>query len=660
MLITLKSSSDSDAHDFVNFFKENVEIQPNSELALVNCSYNFENGITVDPSVTYTLKLGSASAGTISLIAGSYTRESFLTMLNNTLNTFLTSGPYRRQQAFPSTSSEFVYPSSASDELKLEINYDPQSWATELVSTSASDIRGEIVVDNSFMFRDSGVISKQGNTDVYTDSKYYAGDGSDLNCMWGTAKDTSAAVPHGSYKFRIQQTDAEAVFGLAEGALPANYETDMRIQIKVKTTGQFDILEWNGTALQTILNGDLPYARFDLFEIRLDQVAKTGGSGEHARYFQNGTEITGSNHYSLRPELKLVPLGSFKTGITEKFVNPPTGFALSQCLDTSSLSITAAGSDYKEGELVSITQGASVTILEVSGVNASGGITSLAGVSHGGGILNSTSYTVSSNADGSGATINSGTTVNSLTLSNAGTSYTTGTADLEFAGDTFAGALNIDSVGGSGEILTATLSTDVKNVSMALGDVYNIVKAGGSNGQLTVNAIDQDTNSVSQMSYDTVELVGIDEPLTRHSEATFTPSAEFQSLTDLKFKTTEDATPLAVEGAVSVKNDRETDIFLVNVDQFQIKSICKDGGVQKAIGSLPYGLSQPSFESGVPQKIDGNFIYEPYNLIYQKLSNEHVEVHNQLRVRLTDSVGNPLVQLKHPTTITLDLQPRAK
>ena len=101
--------------------------------------------------------------------------------------------------------------------------------------------------------------------------------------------------------------------------------------------------------------------------------------------------------------------------------------------------------------------------------------------------------------------------------------------------------------------------------------------------------------------------------------------------------------------------DRESQVILVNIEELGIKSICKDGGVQKTIGIVPYGeISQDA------TKVEGEFYYENYNLIYHSLENKQIANHNQLRVRLTDGVGNPLVQLAHPTILTIDLRPRAR
>lgn len=101
--------------------------------------------------------------------------------------------------------------------------------------------------------------------------------------------------------------------------------------------------------------------------------------------------------------------------------------------------------------------------------------------------------------------------------------------------------------------------------------------------------------------------------------------------------------------------DRESQIMLVNLDDFEIKSVCRDGGVQKAIASIPYG---EEVQNG--DKFEGEVYHESKVLMYQPLGNKHVINHNQLRVRLTDGAGNPLTLLEGITNLTIDVRPRAK
>lgn len=99
--------------------------------------------------------------------------------------------------------------------------------------------------------------------------------------------------------------------------------------------------------------------------------------------------------------------------------------------------------------------------------------------------------------------------------------------------------------------------------------------------------------------------------------------------------------------------DREADVMLINIEEMGLKSICKEGGVQKAIGVVCYGASEQD-----ATKAEGKFYYENYNLIYHRLENKGVENHNQLHVRLTDAIGVPLDRLTGQTVLTIDIRPR--
>lgn len=99
---------------------------------------------------------------------------------------------------------------------------------------------------------------------------------------------------------------------------------------------------------------------------------------------------------------------------------------------------------------------------------------------------------------------------------------------------------------------------------------------------------------------------------------------------------------------------RESPVILINVDQFKLESICKDGGIQKTIGTVSYG---PPLNGA---NDSGDFIVDKEVPLYHALSNPSIENHNQLRVRLTNSTGLPLANLEHPTIITLDIRPRTK
>ena len=243
--------------------------------------------------------------------------------------------------------------------------------------------------------------------------------------------------------------------------------------------------------------------------------------------------------------------------------------------------------------------------------------------------------------------------------------YNAAPADVILAdGTTIANAVAIITIGGAnGNIEDFRWTKFLLNEGVVKNDILTISQGQNKTCTLRVGAVDAISNLIYDVTTDTVKRQvagGMDEPLGRHDRASFIPSVGFKSTTGLNAVGPGPATPLTTIGTTQVNNGREDTTFLVNVEEFMLKSICKEGGIQKAIASIPYGLTQPEFENGDPVKVDGEFYYEPYNTLYHDLSNPSIENHNQLRVRLTDSVGNPIRQMKHPTTLTLDLRPRAK
>ncbi len=195
----------------------------------------------------------------------------------------------------------------------------------------------------------------------------------------------------------------------------------------------------------------------------------------------------------------------------------------------------------------------------------------------------------------------------------------------------------------------------------ASGDTVCNVLQGGVDlgGTITISATTSTSPSLTELQYDTILQKESATPLGVHGDAEYVPSAGFEELTGVAEGSVLVADPpLELTSTTVITPARQSCQMLVNVDQFQIKSMCKDGGVQKAIASLPLGAVAPT--TTPTAQIDGEFYHEPYNMLYHDLDNKSVDNHNQLRIRLTDALGNPLKELKHPTTLTLDLRPRAK
>ena len=659
MLITLQSNSDADASNFFNYFKETIVIKPNSELALVNCSYNYEGSITVNGSNnTFQVQLGKDALRTITLTIGSYTPQSFLQEITDSITTFFTATPYEIERAF-----RIEAVSDGSNVLTLNIDYSPEEWQVLPVEKSATTDRTAIQLSDADMMSDDGVgIITQTDTLGGLDlRKWNSGTSGNLYPIWGTATDVELE-PHGSYLFSPQQNDETLIIALEDGILQGNI-SDSAIQVSFSSL-TFDILERNSAGTpQSILTAPISYNAFDEFEIRIEQINTLGG--EKVRYFKNSVEIitpisSTADRFIPRKESKLICAGSFNSAkVDAKVVDADGTYAILNCLVDANIAILSSGSGYSVGEVVNIPAvSGQISTARVDTVDGIGGILTFTILQHAGSIAvaGETITLIGQISGANNATITTGLPSDSATLvgGGGGTAYITGLADilLNDGFTTVANAVDIITLVGSG--VADFTWQDLLEDQVSIGDILTIVQGTAIDATITINAVESDIPSVAGVGWTTVSST-LDEPLLKQSQALFKPSAGFQSLTSLAQKSGDADPSLSIVGTSPVIDGKQTDQMLVNIEEFQIKSICKEGGIQKAVQSVPFGERENT--SGT--QASGYFFYEPGHLMYHQLENHSEENNNQLRVRLTDAVGNPLTQLKHKTTITLDLRPRA-
>jgi hypothetical protein len=657
MLITLQSSSDTDANDFYNYFKQGLILEPDSELGLVNMSYNFESAITLTGSNnTFDIKLAKDVDTTITIPVGSYQPDTFLQAITDALNAFVSGRPYEIERLFKITVS-----ADATNKLVLEFDYSPEEWAVLPVKLTSTTDRQSIVLTNSNMMSDEGdgIITQTESTSGLDLRTFHSGSGADFYPVWGTSSDVEIK-PHGSYFFTPQQNDSSLILALEDSGKQGDI-SDSSVQF-VLSALTFDILERNSAGTpQSILITAIAYNAFDEFEIRVEQIEDTP---EKIRYFKNGIEIiTGisstADRWFPRKDSKLICAGSFDTGkVDAKIVDADGTYAILDCLVPANITITNAGSGYLVGEHINIPAISSkISTARVDSVNGTGGILTFTILQHAGSIAGAgESITLTGQISGANnATITTGVPVNSCTLvgGGGGTAYITGLADilLNDGFTTIVGAVDIITLVGNG--VSDFTWQDLLIDQVSIGDILTIVQGTAIDATITINAVDSSKPSVADVKWTTIAS-GVDEPLLKQSQVKFTPSSGFLSLTSLPAISGDADPSLKSVGTIPTTDTKETDQMLVNIDQFQIKSVCKEGGLQKAVASVPYGKRENTDGSSS----GGYFFYESYNILYQKLENKQEENHNQLRIRLTDAVGNPISQLKHPTTITLDLKPR--
>lgn len=320
MLITLQSDNDSNCNDFTNYFKETIGIEPNSDLALVNCSYKYKNSIIVNGSNnTFDLSLGSNDLSTVTCSTGEYNDDTFLDALNSGLSTFFDSADYRLQQAFPKLSNVFSYTDQTKDKLQLKLQYNPKNWDGALVDKTATTVRQQINLSNQDMMTVAlGEVNEFNSGGVYNVDNWNAGTSTidaDTNNIWATAKDNQNAVSHGEVVFDIEQQSAELIVGLSE-VIPIDFEADTSCMLKFDSGTSFKIFEKDTASSIQAITDNITYDAGDTFKIILDQT-NVDGNIKYPRYYQNDTEITnfvgGADRFKLRPELKMKPCGSFKT-----------------------------------------------------------------------------------------------------------------------------------------------------------------------------------------------------------------------------------------------------------------------------------------------------------------------------------------------------------
>lgn len=664
MLITLQSTNDTDASDFRNFFKESVMIEPKSEIALVNMSYNFETGITLtNANNSYDVKLGKDVLSAIIVPKAEYTPETFVTALENSLNTYINGRPYEIERLFEGDVTK-----DTDGKIKLEIKYVADDWVqTPIRFIQGIEDRTDVDLSNAglMLTGGDGIITNNVATDGLDTRTWRSGTAANANVMWGSADD-NPTQPHGYYKFTIQQEDASVYVCLNSNDRPAAINSS-DIQFRFGNNSLFDIFERNAAGgHQSILTGTVAYDAFDTFEIRVEQIEPID-LVKVIRYFKNGVELVNeisptASRFAPRPESKLVCCGSFDTGVdSAKIVDGGGTYDVASCINSTSMTISTTGLGYLANEVVSLTAtSGDESLARVTSVNVIGGITGLVFIEHGGNIdaAGENITIVGKISASNNAVLTTGVPDDSvdITIPGGAVNYTVGAADIQLqSGGTVVGAVDITTVNGTGGVDDFTWTSLLPN-QVVVGDTLTIIQGAANDCELLVNATNGLFPSVADIKWSTIA-PGVDEPLIKQSQASFTPSAGFFSLTTLPAVAGDADPSLVSQGTSPATDGKETDQMLVNVEEFQIKSICKNGGIQKAVSSVPYGQTEnPSGTSAS----GGYFFHESYNLNYHQLENAGVENHNQLRIRLTDAVGEPLLQLKHPTTITLDLRPRAK
>jgi len=677
MLITLQSNSDADASDFTNYFKQTVTIPANSEVALHNICYKFENSFVILVGVNdeYTIRFADDTVDiTFTVVAGSYSPDEFIDALNASIVAGLATAPYKIRRLFPASGLVWAFTSSSKNQIKLTIVYDPQAWEslkvlnapdTSVVRQQATLDAMDINLGGEGNIVASGVGGTGWGVRVF-DSRDSLGV---KHYLWGTSEDL-AGSPHGSFIFHIGQVNKQCSVGIYDQEdTPSTWyvsggNSNLSAGFRFLNSGKFRLSERNlaGT-WENVDPAGVDFSFNDKFEIRVDRLSTT--TPGTVRYFHNDLELTtfdaGAERFQYLQTTKFGCGGSInEKTIEEKIINATPATFTTSSVDAPSSTITLAGTGYLDQEKATLAgAGASVEVfLEVD----AGAITGFSVIEENStGFVNAELCTVTGSA--SGAT-NGRITVDvkqSMTITTPSTGYTANVAELhEIGTGNKVADINIISVGAGGEIQDFTITALNATYNFNLdGDTLDVVQGATTGGDVEVQATWSEFPSLQGVRWTTTSFG--DEPLKEDTDSDFaTSQASFRDITGMPPSSVSDDKTHTITGLAGIGTDRETCTMLVNLDQLEIQSICKEGGIQKAIGSVPYGAVAPSLDpaSSDPVKVDGIFYHEPYNLTYHKLANAQPVNHNEFRIRLTDAVGNPIAQLKHPTTLSVDIRPK--
>lgn len=694
MLITLQSNSDQDASDFVNFFKETVQIPEHAEIGLLGCSYKFSKTFTVT-ALNNTFQVRYADSGLLqaTMTEGEYTADQFLDALNAALNDVLSGAiPYRIQLAFPDTAQAWSWTNANKDRLRLRFEYAPVDWDGALVTKDSVDTRKQVLLANSsqMTLNGNGIINKTTFSDSYDEGVNSAPDPAGYNIIWGTAEgNRTGETPHGVLRFQVPQLcQCMVCFRVGEKTTGFGTAGNWDAAIHFLKSGSFEIRERN--AGLTVIKTDT-YNVDDFFEIRIDRL-DTNSDTETLRYFTTADPTAGFNEIDIDPAqprltiegtTKLVAGAGVKTPKITGGIHAPaasiganTGYKEDAIL-SNGLVIADGSSGYVDGELA-LAEGttSSVTSTIKLQCDALGTVTGYSVESTQGGYqAGETIEITGSYSQESGATLTYSDPVtvannsNFGAISGANTGYANGAADILIVSSatTISACVDLSTTGGAiddfGFVSQAKVDEFGSSVAKTLADDarLEIVQGANNTAHFFVRNVRNVIPAIQGLGW-SATVSTVDEPLVKHDDIEFACDEAFRSISGMPLSSSKSADGgVYVEGNRNIGTDRETQQMLINIEEFNVKSICKQGGVQKAIAMLPFGSVQPAIAGagGAAQKIDGEFYYEPYNLVYHKFENPHLVNHNQLRVRFTDAVGFPLGQLQHPVTVTLDLRPRA-
>ena len=450
MLIVLESNDDKDASDFTNFFRENVQFQPNSDIALINVSYAFDLSVNIPSGFKYSIGAGTDRVTTdIDVLEGQYTQATFLDELRRGLLAYFDGLEYWQTRSFPSDKQIWSF---TGETVRLTLQYDPEDFAAALAKCEAGAFYKNkscqiLLSDSAMMTAGTGGLVENSSTVLGLGESFFASalSNSVLNMIWGSALNNDTPDPNGATKFRPQQNDAAMVFGAELGLSDYDDANFMEFYFDLADNGTFVIRE-NINGVMTAVTPAIDYVAFNTFEIRFRR--KIAGFPNPPFYFYNGKAIQdfiSSDRYEISPEDKLIINSSFNTPKTTGKVVGGIGSTLSSTVWNID-SISTPGLGYEYGDVCTCTNANNkICTLRVTSVNSTGGVLGVEILTHADSLnpAGETLDLVKGIPTDTGTATIVFNNLNSAFISTVGTGYNTGLADLVIGGVTVPNALTV-------------------------------------------------------------------------------------------------------------------------------------------------------------------------------------------------------------------------
>lgn len=696
MLITLVSNNDADANRFTNFFPEGLQIDPNSEVGLVNASFTLHRGYTIDNTnnVITAVQLGNAATPfNVVVVNGFYqTLEDLAAIIQQDIrNAYAFGASPRILGLFPATGAT-THVDNVKGGIQCNFRFDPvnikpykinlnDAYNGPLGDAFSQARRGEMSnlakgsggnmlntnLTNSWNL--CGFSTHFGTTDFKATPMRLENGASHMSCELSfkiSARGPAYTNNADYFSFRLDKNSTPGLGPIGNNL--ADYEIRLKDNVG-QNAGNLEIRELiSGVSTDIMTAGQyweitdtlimvVPAAYPNMPTDRYVHYYKEDAAGVRTEYQvgNNRNPVQYTDDFFVKGDFfQRSAFGSLEIGdstdaefIIFKEAGVPTKI--------TGLLNNAGG--YIAGEEIQVWEDDGAGNLTDRGgrflckdISNTGQVTEYDCLAQGAGYnIGPIAFIGAQSATQSAGTYQA-TAGNSpsLVLTAAGTGYTDGqTLAVQGAsGVTFQVAVTAG-------VVTRAVVVNPGTGDLNDGDVLTLV-GGNNDATILVNHVIARVNIAENLAANIA-----DDVPNNSLQVINSMSVDFGNLRSiLGYKAQYDVANvvnvlsnlLVCDAATMNPNGPELgQEMVVHLDNHLINSREKNTS-GKAIAVLAVG------EEGVAIPTAGSYFTRPYNLIYHPLKNKHLTNHNEMSIRITNSNGALFQGLYHPTRVTLDVR----